>query len=148
MYYQEKKSIVNIITTLLVYGIYYGIVYQEYGMRVMSPEEELQYWGKTMLLIIPIAMASKIVIYIIFNITNRLVTRERHPGFEDERDRIIALTSTRNAFIVFGFGFLGALGAIAYGMPLRSMFIFMIVAGLLSDLFDNLSQLYFHRKGI
>ncbi len=148
MYYQEKKSIVNIISTLLVYGIYYWIVYQEYGDRVMSPDEELQYWGKTMLLIIPIAIASKIVIHIIFSITNRLVTSERQPCFEDERDKIIALTSTRNAFMVFGFGFLGALGVIAYGMPMRSMFIFMIVAGVLSDVFDNLSQLYFHRKGI
>ncbi len=148
MYYQEKKSIVNIISTLLIYGIYYWIVYQEYSARSMSHEEELQYWGKTMLLIIPIAIVSKIIVHIIFSVTNQLVTRERQPCFEDERDRIIALTSTRNAFMIFGFGFVGALGAIAYGMPLHSMFIFMIVAGLLSDLFDNLSQLYFHRKGI
>ncbi len=148
MYYQEKKSIVNIISTLLIYGIYYWIVYNKYGNLTMSADEELQFWGKTMLLIIPIAIAGKIIVHIIFSITNRLVTSEKQPAFEDERDRIIALTSTRNAFMVFGFGFLGALGVIAYGMPLRSMFIFMIVAGVLSDVFDNLSQLYFHRKGI
>ena len=60
MYYQEKKSIVNMISTLLVYGIYYWIVFQKYDGVVMSPEEQLQFWGKTMLLIIPIAIASKI----------------------------------------------------------------------------------------
>lgn len=148
MYYQEKKSIINIISTLLIYGIYYWVVYQEYEAGTMTHTEELQFWGKTLLLIIPIAIAGKIVIHIVFTITNKLVTKEDYPKFEDERDKIIALTSTRNAFIVFGFGFLGALGVIAYGMPMRSMFTFMIVAGVLSDVCDNLSQLYFHRKGI
>lgn len=114
----------------------------------MSTDEELQFWGKTMLLIIPIAIAGKLIVHIIFGITHRLVTKEEQPCFEDERDRLIALKSTRNSFILFGMGFLCALGAIAMGWPLQTMFVVMIVAGVLSDVFDNLSQLYFHQKGI
>ncbi|MEP1093883.1 MAG: hypothetical protein ABJG78_02170 [Cyclobacteriaceae bacterium] len=148
MYYHEKKSIVNILSTLLIYGIYYWIVYQRYGETVMSVEEELQFWGKTMLLVIPIAIGGKIIVHIIFSITHRLVTKEEQPGFEDERDRLIALKSTRNAFFIFGVGFLFALSSLAMGWPLQSMFIAMIIAGILSDVFDNLSQLYFHSKGI
>ncbi|MEP5613475.1 MAG: hypothetical protein ABJP45_14580 [Cyclobacteriaceae bacterium] len=148
MYYHEKKSILNIVSTLLIYGTYYWTVKQEYGQIVMSADEELQFWGKTMLLVIPIAIAGKIIVHIIFSITNRLVTKEDQPCFEDERDRLIALKSTRNSFFTFGFGFLLALGAIALGWPLQTMFVVMIVAGVLSDVFDNLSQLYFHQKGI
>lgn len=114
----------------------------------MTFEEELQFWGKTMLLIIPIAIVGKIIIHIVFSITNRLITKEAQPCFEDERDRLIALKSTRNAFFAFGMGFLFALGALALGWPLHTMFVSMIVAGVLSDAFDNLSQLYFHWKGI
>lgn len=148
MYYHEKKSIINIISTLLIYSIYYWRVSQSYQETVMTLEEELQFWGKTMLLIIPIAIAGKIIVHIIFSITNRLVTKEDQPCFEDERDRLIALKSTRNAFFIFGIGFLFALGTLALGWPLHNMFIAMIGAGVLSDMFDNLSQLYFHRKGI
>lgn len=148
MYYHEKKSIVNILSTLLIYGVYYWTANQEYGQMAMSTQEELQFWGKTMLLIIPIAIASKITIHIIFGVTHRLVTKEKQPCFEDERDRLIALKSTRNAFILFGMGFLCALGAIALGWPLQTMFVVMIISGVLSDVFDNLSQLYFHQKGI
>jgi len=148
MYYHEKKSIVNILSTLLIYGIYYWTVQKEYDLMAMNADEELQFWGKTMLLSIPIAIAGKIIIHIIFSITHRLVMKEEQPRFEDERDRLIALKSTRNSFIFFGMGFFCALGAIALGWPLQTMFVIMIIAGVLSDIFDNLSQVYFHQKGI
>ncbi|MEQ9403945.1 MAG: hypothetical protein RIM99_10185 [Cyclobacteriaceae bacterium] len=148
MYYHEKKSILNILSTLIIYGIYYWFVFEKYGSEAMSPEEELQFWGKTLLLVIPIAIAGKIIIHIAFSVTHRIISKEKQPCFEDEREKLIMLKSTRNAFFVFGFGFLGALSAIALGWPLHVMFTWMICAGVMSDVFDNLSQLWFHRKGI
>lgn len=148
MYYQEKKSILNVFSTLLIYGVYYTNVFQNYKPGALELAAELQFWGKTLLLVIPIAIAAKIVIHIIFSITNAIVTKEKHPDFEDERDKLIFLKSTRNSFFVFGLGFLIALGTLAWGMPAQNMFIILVFSGVLSDVFDNLSQLYFHRKGI
>ena len=98
MTYQEKKSIVNIFSTILVFSVYYWRAFEEYAATSMSFDEELQFWGKTILLIIPISIGIKIVLHILFVILNTIITREKHPGIEDERDRLIDLKSTRNAF--------------------------------------------------
>ncbi len=148
MTYQEKRSVVNIASTLLVFGFYYWDAFQRYETSVFTPDEELAFWGKTILLVIPISIGIRILLHILFTIAHTVITKEKYPKFEDERDRLIELKSTRNSYVIFGFGFLIAMGLLAFGWPLKSMFIVFIVAGVLSDIVDNLSQLYFHRSGI
>lgn len=148
MTYHEKKSLINIITAFLVYGFYYNYKYQQYLSMNMTMEEQLQFWGKTILIAIPIMIGAKIVIHIAFVIVNTIVTREKHPEMEDERDKLIELKSTRNAFFIFGMGFVVALAAIAWGQSIHVMFLVIIAGGLLSELFDNLSRLIYYRRGI
>ncbi len=64
MSYQEKRSIVNIITTLLVTGLYYTYVFQTNDISGMSTEELLRFWSKAMLIVIPVMIVSKIVVHI------------------------------------------------------------------------------------
>lgn len=148
MSYQEKRSIVNIITTLLVTGLYYTYVFQTNDISGMSTEELLRFWSKAMLIVIPVMIVSKIVVHIVFGVTNTVITKEKQAVFEDERDKLIALLSTRNAFVIFGLGFVLSLIMLATGSSINVMFIILIIAGILSELFDNLSQLYFHKNGV
>ena len=147
MDYHEKKSIVTIIGTILVFSIYYWFVFQRHDPG-LSTEEELQFWSKAILLGIPISIAAKIVLYILFAILHTIITREEMPKIEDERDKLIELKATRNAFVIFGLGFVLALSVLAFGYPPYYMFLSLIIAGVLSEVFDNLSRLYFHRKGV
>lgn len=148
MSYHEKKIIVNVASSLLIFAIYYSWVFTSYANATMTQPEELQFWGKTIVILIPISIAAKILIHILFTVTNSIVTREEYPKIEDERDRLIELKSTRNAFAIFGLGFVVAMALIAFGWPLKTMFSVFICFGILSELFDNFSQLYFHRSGI
>jgi len=148
MDYQEKKSIVNILSTVIVLGIYYWTVFQRFEAEVMNTEAQLQFWAKAILIAIPISIGTKIVTMILFVIGNFIVTREKHPTFEDERDKLIELKATRNSYIIFGMGFLSALIVLAFGYPPKYMFIAFILAGISSEIFDNLSRLYYHRKGV
>lgn len=148
MTYHEKKSLVNILTAFLVYGIYYAYKYQQYIALEMTLEEELQFWGKTILIAVPIMIGAKIVTHIIFTIANTVIAREKHPELEDERDKLIELKSTRNSFFMFGMGFVASLIAIAWGQPLHVMFLLIIGGGLMSELFDHLSRLIYYRRGI
>ena len=148
MTYHEKKSLVNILTTFLVYGIYYTYVYQAYQDLTMTTDEQLQFWGKTLLIAIPITIGAKIIVHIGFTIMHTMITQEKHPGMEDERDKLIELKSTRNSFFFFGIGFLSAMIAIASGYPIQTMFIMLICGGFSSELFENLSKLIYYRRGI
>ena len=148
MEYQERKSIATIIGTILIFGIYYWFVFQRYHIASLSTEEELQFWSKAILIGIPVSIGGKIVLYILFAIFNTIITKEKLPKFEDERDKLIELKATRNAFFIFGMGFVVSMFVLAFGYAPYYMFLALIIAGVVSEIFDNLSRLYFHRRGV
>lgn len=148
MDYHEKKSIVSILSTVAVFGFYYWSVFQDYQTQVLTTEEELQFWSRAILMAIPVAIVSKIVFMILFTIFNKILANEDYPRIEDERDKLIDLKSTRNAFFIFGMGFVGAMAVLAFGFPLNYMFLTFILAGVASEIFEHLSRLYFLRKGV
>ncbi|MEO9483121.1 MAG: hypothetical protein ABJG47_06735 [Ekhidna sp.] len=148
MDYNERKSIVNMLSTVIVLGIYYWSVFERFDSLTLTTDEQLQFWAKAILIAIPISIVAKIVVMIIFAISNYIITREDLPCFEDERDKLIELKSTRNSYFFFGFGFFISLVVLAFGYPPKFMFIALILAGIGSEIFDNLSKLYYHRKGV
>ena len=136
------------ISTIVVLGIYYWSVLQRFDSQAMTTDEQLQFWAKAILIAIPISIATKIVMMIVFVIMNYIITREELPCFEDERDKLIELKATRNSYFIFGLGFLVALVVLAFGYPPKFMFIALILAGIGSEVFENLSKFYYHRKGV
>lgn len=136
------------LSTIIVLGIYYWSVFERFNSEIMTTDAQLQFWAKAILIAIPISIAAKVVVIIIFAIGNYVITREELPCFEDERDKLIELKSTRNSYFIFGFGFFISLLVLAFGYPPKYMFIALILAGIGSEIFDNLSKLYYHRKGV
>lgn len=136
------------LSTVIVLGIYYWTVFERFNNELMNTDEQLQFWAKAILIAIPISIATKIVMMIIFAISNYIITKEELPCFEDERDKLIELKSTRNSYFIFGIGFVISLVVLAFGYPPKFMFIALILAGIASEIFDNLSKLYYHRKGV
>jgi len=147
MSFQEKRNIVNIISTLLISGIYFWYVFQSHPEASMSTDELLSFWATTLLILIPVTIVAKIIIHIVFSIMNTIGTNENEPRL-DERDKLIELKTTRNANYIFAIGFVLAMGALAMDMSVNVMFIVIICSGILSEIFGNVSQLYYYRKGI
>lgn len=147
MSYQEKKNVVNIISALVISGIYYWYVVSAQPLDAMTTDELLYFWAKSLLIFMPISIVSRIVIHIIFAITNTIATREKIPS-SDERDKLIELKSTRNAQYFFGAGFIIAMIYLVIHGSVTGMFVIIISAGILSEVLENSSQLYFYRRGI
>ena len=148
MSYQEKQSIVNMASGLLITAIYAWIVYQRHLQGRFDLTEDFRTWGILFLIFIGVSILARIIIYIIFHIINAIATREEDIPVSDERDRLIKLKSTRNSYVVFTVGFVFAFMALAFGMPVYSIFIVFIISGLISEIIENSSQIYYHRKGI
>lgn len=176
MYYQEKKTIASIISGLLVLGAYiiYGVSkYQEVGAGIMN---DLKFWATAMLVFIGIGIVIAIVIQIVFHIilavanevkkeiakemakeaskktecigTEKTCDEVEFEEFEDEMDKLIALKSMRNSFIVVGAGFVIALFSLFINMQPAIMLNIIFVSFMLGSLFEGFSQLYFYRKGV
>ena len=148
MTYQEKQSVVNIFSGLLITAIYGWIIYQRQLEGRFDLTEDFQKWGVLFLIFMGVSIVARIVIYIIFHILNAIATREQDIPEEDERDKIIKLKATRNSHYAFIFPFIGAFIGLAVGMPIWGIFIAFIIGGLLSEIVENLSQIYYYRKGV
>ena len=148
MGHQEKQSIVSIIGSVLVIGFYSLYVYRNYILADMELLNDFQFWGKSFLYLIPIAIVVQIVIHIVFAIANRIITQEDMPDFTDERDKLIELKSIRISHWLFIIGFMLAMGSLAIGMKPYVMFLTLISSGFLSSLASEVAKIIYYRKGV
>ena len=145
---EEKRPIVSIMSNLLTFWVYYTIVFDIYNQGSYTMSEELKFWAAVILILIPVLIVSKIVLYIIFSIVNTIFTGEHEKFLTDEFGRLIEARSTRNFYNVFMAGFLLALVAAVLGMSLTIMFNVFLFSILGAGIVLDISQLYYLRKGI
>jgi hypothetical protein len=147
MSYQEKKNVVTLFSTLLIFGIYCLYVIQM-NQEGSIDTNSFSFWGSVILILIPVSIVAKIIISIVFNIINRITTNEKEPSFSDELDKLIGLKATRISHYVFVLGFLLAMGSQVIEMSPSVMFITLISSGLLSEVIGLITQLYLYRRGV
>lgn len=145
---KEKQILVTVINTIVIFIAYAYYVYTKQLAFDPSLWNDAQFWGKTFIVLIPVAIVAQIVIHIIFSIINKIVTNEDMPMKDDERDKLIELKSIRVAHWIFTIGFLTAMITQAMGMEIGVMFITLVIAGSISGVVSELVKLYYYRKGI
>jgi len=148
MSYQEKENIVNIFSALAISITYALIIYQKHLQGQFDLTTDYQKWGIIFLIFIGVSIIARIIIYIIFSIINSIATREEEKPITDERDKLIKLKATRNMHYTFSLGFMFSFIGLAFGMPVFGIFLFFIGSCLLSELVENISQIYYNRRGI
>src|SRR4051794_37145076 len=105
MTYQEKKSILSLISAILIFGFYCLYMYPRYPGGGLESMETFRFWGSFVLILTLFSIVAHIMISIIFNIVFRMTTSEKEPKFADELDKLIDLKAARNSFFVFIIGF-------------------------------------------
>jgi len=148
MSYREKENIVNIFSALLITPIYAWIVYQKQLAGTIELSNDFQTWGIVFLIFAGVSVVARIIIYIVFHILNAIATREEDIPAEDERDKLIKLKATRNSHYTFSIGFFMAIIALSIGMPSYWLFILFVISGVVAELIDNGSQIYYYRRGV
>ncbi|MHC1732226.1 MAG: hypothetical protein AB9888_09415 [Bacteroidales bacterium] len=144
---QEKQSIVSIIGSVLVIGFYSLYVYRNYIQADMELLNDFQFWGKSFLYLIPVAIVVQIVIQILFAIANRIITQEDLSDITDERDKLIELKSIRISHWIFVLGFMLAMGSLAMGMKPYVMFLTLISSGFVASLASEVAKIIYYRRG-
>ncbi|MEH7418853.1 hypothetical protein V7266_26850 [Neobacillus drentensis] len=148
MTYQEKKSIVSLISAILIFGIYCFYKYPLHPNGGLKSLETFRYWGSFVLTLLLFSIVAHIIISIVFNIVFRITTGEKEPAFADELDKLIDLKANRNSYFVFIIGFLLAMGSLVIFQPSQAMFIILIISGFISDVTGSVTKLYHYRKGV
>ena len=148
MTYQEKKAILSIVSTLLIFGGYTFYVFVLNMEESLAKLNDSYFWGKFILVLIPVSIIAQIIITIIFTIINKMATDEDMPSFSDELDKLIELKSMRIGYVIFIFGFLAAMTTQVLHMELYTMFVALISSGFIASVVDELAKLYYYRQGV
>lgn len=147
MSYQEKRSIMALISNILIFGIYSVYIYHLHLDGDIDLVSNFSHWGLVFVILIPISIIANIIIHIIFHIIIKIANDEDDPGITDERDKMIELRATRNSHYILMIGFLLSMGALAMEMPVYVMFMILIGSGFVSSIADEISKLVYYRRG-
>jgi Na+-transporting methylmalonyl-CoA/oxaloacetate decarboxylase gamma subunit len=163
MSYQEKRTLMSIITSVLLmvsYSIY------AFGKAGMEHINDLQFWAKTILVFIGIGIVVLIILQIVFHILmaiskairqklseNEVDEEEigrsmRVETTEDEMDKIIEMKSNKFGYTIMGLGFMAGLIAIAFGASAVAMLNILFFSTWTGSLIEALMQIRYYRKGI
>lgn len=148
MSYQEKQSIVSMVNTIIILGIYSYIIYSRYVADNPDIINDLSFWGKSFIILIPVTIVVQIVLHILFVIVNKIITNDEIPDKTDEMDKLIELKSIRISHWVFIVGFFLAMGSLALEMELWVMFVLLISFGFLAGIVSDIAKIYYYRKGL
>ncbi|WEK54445.1 MAG: hypothetical protein P0Y55_18225 [Candidatus Cohnella colombiensis] len=148
MSFQEKRNIVSLISTLLIFGSYCLYNLQKFPNGNTSLEDTISFWGSFILILLPVTIVAKIIISIAFSIIHKIATNEKEPSFSDELDKLIELKSHRNSYFMFGLGFVLAMGSLVIDKPINVMFLILLISGFTAEVTGYISQLMYYRRGV
>jgi hypothetical protein len=165
MSYQEKRTIVSVLTGIAVLTAYCIYAFGHAPTINVAPAD-LKYWARTMLIFIGIGVGASIVIQIVFHILlsiglavkktiengtvdDKVIEQEIGSEIvEDEMDKLIELKSTRVGFAIAGVGFVAALLALILNYSPAVMLNVMFISFCAGSILEGFAQMYYYRRGI
>ncbi|AIO18393.1 hypothetical protein KQ51_00510 [Candidatus Izimaplasma bacterium HR1] len=154
MSYQEKKSLTNIISSIVITSIYAVVMYQKYLNGAFDTTNIFRLWAIIILIFIPISVISRIIIMIIFHILESVVQTAKGEEVDlemdivDERDKLIEMKVSKISMMVFALGFIIALAIQLFDVSNHSFFIIMVISGLITEVLSETLSIIYYRKGV
>ncbi len=165
MSYKEKKTIVSLVTGLLILATYciYTLNKIQLGTAAL---DDLKFWATTILIFIGIGVVALIIILIVFHILLSVtiaVKEEIQNGeyddkkiaktleldmVEDEMDKLIGLKAMRISLAVVGIGFIAALVSLVLNYSPAVMLNILFFSFGIGSMIEGFTQLYFYRRGV
>lgn len=163
MSYQEKRTIVSVVTGALLLAAY--CIYA-FGKAGMANLDNLKFWATTILVFIGIGIVALIIIQIVFHILlsismavkqkmkdetcddkeiEKSIEREM---VEDEMHKLIELKANKIGNSFAGIGFVAGLVAIALGASAVAMLNIIFLSCGAGGIVEGLMQMRYYRRGV
>ena len=145
---KEKRILISLVSSVLIMGFYAWYVYSRHIDGNPDILNDFSFWGKSFLILIPVAVVTQIIIQIVFAIYIHATSKEEIDPIDDERDKLIELKAIKISHYIFIVGFMLAMGSLALGWRPWVMFVILISSGFIASTVNEIARLYFYRKGV
>ena len=161
MSYQQKRTITSIITMVIVLAAYCLYTFPRFTV-----EDPLRTWAIIMLIFIGITIVAAIIIQILFHIffsvgisvkeairdhdvdDSRIDEAIQGEFVEDERDKLIALKSSRAGLYTSSFGLVAGLLALVFNASSVIMLNIFFCTFFLGSIAEGVAYLILYSKGV
>jgi Na+-transporting methylmalonyl-CoA/oxaloacetate decarboxylase gamma subunit len=165
MSYQEKRSIVSIVSGIIILTAYCLYVIEKYQNGLVAPGD-LKFWATTILTFIGIGIVATIVILIVFHImlsVSIAVSQAVKDGnyddkeiekaikvdmIEDEMDKMIEFKSMRIGFLIAGIGFVAGLFALVFNYSAVVMLNIFFISFSVGSILEGFVKIFYYRRGL
>ncbi len=165
MSYQEKRTIVTVLTGILILVAYCVYAFGKISAGTESADD-FKFWALAMLLFIGIGIVANIIIQIVFHILLSIgiaVKEQIQNGsvndddiektleldmVEDEMDKLIGLKSMRVGFLFAGIGFVTGLVFLVMDYSPAVMMNIIFISFNLGSILEGITQIYYYRTGV
>lgn len=145
---QEKRPLAFLLIDIVTFLIY-TIIILSYSEDYVISMGELPFWSASILIFIPIMIAARITLYVLYSIFNTIITKEKEDKFLiDELGEIIKLRASRNFSTTFMLGFVATMLLLVVGGSISSMFKMFYFSLFSAFIVQNISTYYYQKKGI
>lgn len=165
MSYQEKRTIVSIVTSIIILASYVTYLMSQYKAEKLLTND-IKSMAGIMLIFIGIGIAANIIIQIVFHILLSIAIAVKETAQnekcsdlhiervinvemkEDEMDKLIELKASKTGFIVASIGFIAALLSLVLDYTPMVMINIIFIAFFVGSLLEGCTSLYYYKKGV
>ena len=137
MTYKEKGIWISLVTTLLIFGYYFVKAFQMANSGGVGHKDFAIFFVSIIVMIIIV----EIISHIILTIAHR-------PETEDERDQLIELKATRNAYYILVAGVWIAIGQFWFSTAPLLVIHIILFFFILGEILSDITKLVYYRRGI
>ena len=148
MSYQEKRTILSVISCVLLLAAYSIYAFGKAGMENL---DNLVFWAKTMLIFhiaLSVGMAVKQKLKDESCDDKAIEKSIEQEMVEDEMGKLIELKANKIGYSFVGFGFLAGLIALVLGASAVVMLNILFFSSGIGSLVEGLMQIRYYRKGV
>ena len=145
---EERNTWIALVSSLIVNGYFASRIWTMFHDGTATAPEGLQIWARTMLWVVPAAIAVIVGLTVLAAVLQAAITGEDRVIFlKDERDRQFEFFGMGATMFCVIFGFFGAMIGLALGLSGFTAFNLIYLSLFLGDVFGNLVKLGLYRSG-
>ncbi len=156
MTYQERRSIILAIATLISSIIYYSIMKNRLITPGLEQVELLKQWAKFVVFFIPVQIVITIVVTILNNILANIFDGIKNGGeltendYEvvDEYEKYVELKALQISTSIFAITIFSGITLLIFTVPIAYMFQTFFIGTVLTGISFELAKLFYYRRGV